>query len=112
MQRAAARSRSHPVEACSSGIRPDPDVVGFRSPTYAIAKPLHLRPDLLAGELALELPDLLGIRLRAQPLQPLSVACASLCRSGLGFDLLPRRIPGRRNDRRLNTDALKQAQYL
>jgi len=71
-----------------------------------------LRPDLLAGELALELPDLLGIRLRAQPLQPLSVACASLCRSGLGFDLLPRRIPGRRNDRRLNTDALKQAQYL
>jgi hypothetical protein len=41
-----------------------------KSPTYAIAKPLHLRPDLLAGEFALKLPDLVGIWLGAQPLQP------------------------------------------
>jgi hypothetical protein len=72
-----------------------------------------LRPDLLAGELALELPDLLGVRLGTQPLKPLSVAYASLYRSMLRFDLLlPRHIPGRRNDRRLNTEALQQAQYL
>ena len=82
----------------------------FRSPTYAVAKPLHLRPDLLAGEVALEFPDLLGIRIGAQPLQPQSVPRASLCRWRPGINLLlPGRIPGRRRDRRLTTDALAQA---
>jgi hypothetical protein len=72
-----------------------------------------LRPDLLAGEFALELPDLVGIWLGAQPLQPLNVARASLCRSMPGVDLLlSRRILGRRRDGRLNTDALEQAPYL
>ena len=83
----------------------------FRSPTYAIAKPLHLQPDLLAGEFALELADLVGIRLGAQPLQPLILAHASL--SIPGFDrLLWGRILGRRRDRRLDTDALAQALHL
>jgi hypothetical protein len=67
-----------------------------------------LRPELLADEVALELPDLLGIRLGAQPLQPLSVPRASLCRWVSGIDLLQSgRILGRRRDRRLNTDALE-----
>jgi hypothetical protein len=31
-----------------------------KSPTYAVAKPLYLRPEVLTGEVALELADLLG----------------------------------------------------
>jgi hypothetical protein len=84
-----------------------------RSRADALPQPAELLAQLLAGEFALQIPDLVEVRLGAQPLQPLSIARADVRRRPGCRLLLSRHVLGPRRARRFHrTDALEQALHL
>ena len=108
MQRAAARSRSRPVEARSSGIRPDPDIVGHR---HTLSQSCCTCGRICSQESS---RSSFGISSGFGSARSRCSRSASHTQASTGrcsaSTCCCRRIPGRRNDRRLNTEALQQAQ--